>query len=119
MAMRKLSGHPFRDQKVAYRVMRIVDAVESEQKTAERLYEKLIRQFAELDDKGDFIPNEGVPNTFVVKKDIGGYEKALADFEALSFELKWRKIPFADLAEIHLAAAELKALAPVVHFPEE
>jgi hypothetical protein len=119
MAMRKLSGHPFRDQKVAYRVMRIIDAVEGEQKTAARLYEKLVRQFAELDDKGEFVPNNGEAGTFVVKKDVETYEKALKDFEELAIDLKWRKVQLQDLSEIHLAAAELKALTPVVHFPED
>jgi hypothetical protein len=99
--------------------MRIVDQLESEQKSAEKLYVKMLKQYADLDDKGEFVPRDGVPNTFVVTKNVEAYNKALEDFEALSFSMKWRKLPLDDLSDLRLSAAELKALDPIVHFPED
>lgn len=120
MAMGKLAQHPFKDQKVAYRVMRIVDATEIELKGAEKLHAKLVEQYAEKDEKGEFIPLDGRAGTFRVPEDRQeAYGKALADFDALSFAMRWRKLSLDDLSDLRLSAAEMKALEPVVHFPED
>lgn len=120
MAMGKLAQHPFKDQKVAYRVMRIVDGVEIELKGAERLHTKLVDQYAEKDEKGDFVPMDGRVGTFRVPVEKQeAYGKALEDFDALSFAMRWRKLPLDDLSDLRLSAAELKAVEGLVHFPEE
>lgn len=119
-AMGKISGHPFKDQKIAYRVMRIVDSVEIELKGAERLHAKLVDQFAEKDEKGEFVPLEGRPGTFRVPPDRQEeYGKALTDFDALSFAMRWRKLSMDDLSDLRLSAAELKAVESIVHFPDD
>lgn len=121
-AMRKLSNYPFKTQKTAYDVMRISNKLTQEEKNAQVLYIKMLKQHAKLDDKGEFISrmdgDKPVPDTFVIEDSkLADFGKAQEEFNDLEFTLDWRQINFEALEECRLTAAEMSALQDVISTP--
>lgn len=123
-AMRKLANYPFKAQKTAYDVMRITNKMTQEEKNAQELYLKMLKQHAKLDAKGEFVPrmegDKAVPDTFVVDDaKLGEFQKATEEFGDLEFNLDWRQVSFEKLEECRLTAAELSALQDIISVPVE
>lgn len=124
-AMRKLSNYPFKVQKTAYDVMRITNKLTQEEKNAQELYVKMLKQHAKLDDKGNFVPrmdgDKPVPDTFVIDdtspEKFAAYQKAVEEFGDLEFNLDWRQVTFENLEDCRLTAAELSVLQDIISVP--
>ncbi len=123
-AMRKLTNYPFKRQKTAYDVMKISGRIDQEHKVAQELFIKLLKQYAKLDEAGNFIPRvrkdaDGKetpePDTFVLDDTkTKDFDKAADEFAALEFEINWRAIDMGLLEECRLTAVELSMLEPLL-----
>lgn len=114
-AMKKLSAKPFRDQKLAYTIAKIVNVLNKEAETTQALFLKLVDTYADKDAQGHVIVPPGMaPGSFQVSKNHEEYQKALADFEALSFDIPGPKLTFLQLESVDLSAEDCIALEPLL-----
>lgn len=98
VSLQKLGQHNFKDQKAAYNAMRILKKVDQEKALAEEHFIKLAKQYATLDDKGEFLPKEGVPGTFQVPDDkLPEWEKQYKEFQELESKLERYQVKVEDL----------------------
>lgn len=115
-AMLKLVHYPaFKSPIFAYNVAKINIAVQNEVKPSEDVYLKLVKAHCKMDEKGEIAPREmngaKVLGTFEVRPEaIPEWEKGLAEYNDLEFEVKAFKIPLHGLEGISLSPLELTAL---------
>lgn len=119
VALRKISNHPFKSQKSAYNVMRIAKKVDEESKNCQELFTKLLKGFAKLDDKGEFVPVDGQPGTYQVPDEKqADFQKAAEEFDELEFTIERYPIKLEELDGVGLSPAELGAVESLLQ-PEE
>jgi hypothetical protein len=109
----------FKSPKVTFNIAKINRRVLDEAKLADEVYQKLVRQYCRLDEKGEIEPHEGRPGTFVIPEERGDEWKAkLAEFHAISFEMDRPRIALEDVSPAQLSPAEVMALEPLLSFDE-
>lgn len=115
-ALRKLANHPFKDVKSLYNVTRIVKLVQQEGKQCDELFLKVLKGYADLDEKGEIKPiNPTSPNTFSVpdsKKEE--WEKAAKDFHEIEVKFERHKVTPEECVLAGLTANDMVELDPML-----
>lgn len=124
LAVQKLADYPFRNQLTAYNVARLFKKFGQEAETAQTLWIKLLKQFAELDQNGNFKPLEVTQSDGSISKDFNkfvvadekkdDFKKAEAEFGELEFEVPCTPLKLSDIEMVDCSAKELLALEPIL-----
>lgn len=94
--------------KVSYSIAKNISKIESELKIYNKQKDKLIEKYAEKDDKGEFIAeNGGIKLKEGTKKD---WDKDLKELLDIENEIEIRKFKFDEIANIQISPAELQAI---------
>lgn len=120
----------YKGTKLAYDIAKIGRKFDEEAKLCHELYIKLLKNYAKLDEKGEFVLREEermnpkgekvtikVPNTYVIieeKHADGSWEKASTDFDNTEFEIPCAKIKLSDLEGVGLSPLDLLNLENVI-----
>jgi len=104
--------------KVRWNIQRIIRKVEKEIKLGQDLFQKILKEFVEVDDKGNFVwgtDNDGspIPGKFIVK-DEEGFKKKNEEFLLLEFEIASYPIKLSDLELAPLTSLDLMGLEPLI-----
>jgi hypothetical protein len=119
-AIVKISRHAFKNALVGYNAAKIWRKLKTELETAQDVYTKMLKQFANLDANGQFAPRKDetgadVPGTFTIKE---GKEKewaeAIKNYQTVSFELPCHQIRIDQLEDVGLTPLEMVALEAVI-----
>jgi hypothetical protein len=115
-AMSKLAHSPtFKDPKAAYNIARIIAKLGQQTDTTNELFVKLLKQYAKLDEKGNFIPVENRPGTFQIPDERSEeWNTKLKEFEAIEFDIDRYAIKLDDIADAKLTPAELNAIHDIL-----
>lgn len=115
--MGKLANFPgFKSPAVAYNVAKINLRLTEESELADKLFQKLVKPYAHLDDKGEFVPNRGIPNTFSIKDEcVEEWKGKLDEFHAVTVEIDRPRVNLADCEGAGLTPLEMGALENVLH----
>lgn len=101
--------------KVAYDIGKVIRKIESENKNANELWNKVLAKYCELDDKGAPKQENGM---FKLKTDAASeFEKEAKEFFALTFTIDWNKINLMDLEAVKdpaLTPDEIMSLEPLI-----
>lgn len=108
-AMTKLISAPL-EFKDSYHISRIASAIETEQREADKLFQTLIKKFADIDEAGNFK---------VKKESMAEWTKQTGEFLATKFTVKKEKIDLERLSSIKFSASEVMALDPIIKTEEE
>lgn len=116
----------FKDSTITYNATKIGRKFDQEAQICQETFIKLAKNFAKLDEKGNFVLQEKeninakgekvvtkIPNTFVTREECladGSWEKALKEWNAMEFEIQCHKIKLADLNGAGLSPEDLLAL---------
>lgn len=107
----KIRNHSFKDQKVAYGVMRLLKFFEQETELVQQGFQKLVKQFAILDEKGEFVPHNGQPGTFqIIPEKVEDWKKAVKEFEDVDVELQQHPIRLEHLQGAGLTPGDMLAV---------
>lgn len=120
-AMAKMANcSGFKSPKLTFNIAKINKRILDEAKLVDELYQKLVREYCNKDEKGEILPHEGRPGTFVIPEEKGDEWRAkTAEFNSLSFEIDRPKIELADVQTVaQLSPMEVMALESVLHFDE-
>lgn len=109
----------WKDMRITSNLVRINKLIESYAKQTQDNFNALLRSFARLDEKGNFIPKvvngEPLENSFDIPEERRGeWQKALETFEQTEVELIAKPIHLHDLVPCNLSADELSALEPFI-----
>lgn len=114
--MQKIATAPLKSPKTAHRILTITKALDPEIKKSQEIFEKTVKTYAELDEKGNFVPLEGRPGTFKIKEgEEEKWKKALEEYEAIECEVDAPKINIEHLEGITLSAMDLRVLDPMIN----
>ena len=116
-ALRRLAEAPLRG-KDAYQVAKILKHVEAEVPTYVKLWEKVMSEHAERDEKGEVKtvndPQLG-PNAFTVAPEKQeAFKKACEEFLAITIEIPYPKMHKPIFDHVTLTAREMLALEPIL-----
>ncbi len=94
------------DPKVAYHIKRIGDKIESEAKTAQELFIKMVKKNGDFDEKtGQFKIKDENKDSWI---------KEVQEFSEIKFTIEKRKLNVAELNGVQLTPNEMLALEPVL-----
>lgn len=116
-ALRRLAEAPLRG-KDAYNVAKILKHVEAEVPTYVKLWENIMKEHAELDEKGEIKtvndPQMG-PNSFTVPEEKqASFKSACEAFLATVVEVPYPKMHKPIFDHLTLTAREMMALEPII-----
>jgi hypothetical protein len=116
LALLKLEAFPkYGDIKVTYNIARAIALIKQRFIKSQNEFFELLREYAKLDEKGQFIPHDDEPNTYEIKDEKKEeWKEALLKFEEQSFSIERHKLKLSDLEEVGLSPKELTALAPLL-----
>lgn len=99
-----------------YNIHKIGRRLSDESDVAQAEYLKLVKQHAELDEKGDIVPvSPEQPGTFVIKTEKEEvWKTARADFEAVTFEIDCHPVPLSKLDLCPLSPQDVGVLEPLL-----
>lgn len=112
----KLLNYPRFTPSVALSVVRLIERVEKEREVAQKLYEGIIKKYAKLDDKGELLPKDGQPNSFVLREDATQeqIDKEVEEMGEQTFSIDMRPIALPALEGVGLTPQELMYMASLV-----
>jgi hypothetical protein len=119
--LKQLSNYPFRNQRFSYNVSKIWRRLISEVEAANEQWIKLLKQYAELDEKGSFVPKtEDAPHSFkIIEGKEAEFEAAKKDFEAVGFEIDCHPLKLEQLEQMPISGTQIDTLAPLFDFTED
>lgn len=112
----KLLNYPRFMPAVALSIVRLIEKVDKERDVAQKVYEGIVKKHAKLDEKGEVIPKDGDPNSFIVRDDSSqeALDKEVQEMGEQSFSVEMRPIALAALEGVGLTPNELMYLAPII-----
>lgn len=112
----KLLNYPRFLPSVALSVVRLIERVEKEREVAQKLYEGIIKKYAKLDDKGELVPKDGQPNSFVLREDATQeqIDKEVEEMGEQTFSVDMRPIALAALEGVNLTPQELMYMTAII-----
>jgi hypothetical protein len=119
-ALAKLAHQPMKSPKAAYSVARIVKALSDETSVVQAAFLKMLKAYALLDEKGEFVPNDGIPGTYQIPEDrVEEWKKVNTEFNLMTFDAKGRKICVDELAGDAMSAHDMLTLADILEGEQE
>lgn len=128
-SLRKLMNYNgYADTRLAYNVAKIGRKYQQEARTCQDLYIKHIKKFANLDDKGNFVPrmrellnakgekiSTPEPDSYTIPPEkMEAFEKATEEFRNTVFEIQCHKVKLADVAGAKLTPNDMNLLEPLL-----
>lgn len=102
----------FKSPKTAYAVAKLNQAILAEASTTDAVFKKLVMLHAKLDEKGELVPANGIPDTFEIRDEaMPAWRDGLKEFTEIEVELLNKApIPLDQLEGIPLTPLEINAL---------
>lgn len=105
-ALQKLSTTTNLDFKTTYHVSRIVAKVDSQQREADQMFQKLLDKYGTKDEKG----NHNIP-----EENREAFQKDFEEFKNTKFDIDKNKINIINLKKVGLTASDLLSLEPILY----
>jgi hypothetical protein len=119
-AIAKLAGHTFRDFRFNYNVAKFVRKFQIHVNDAQEEFLSLVKQYAILDEHGDFVPENNIPGTYTIKPEkVEEWKLARADFDSTEFEIPCHKMRIDQLEGAPLSAMDILAIEDLLDETEE
>jgi len=118
--IQKLLNCPNFGVKEAYNVARIDRKMRQEAKISDEIFEKTVRKFAVLDEKGNIAPiEEGKPGTYKIKDEcMDDWKAAMEEFSEVEFTIESHPITALTAEKAGLTPNEVGALETLLNFEE-
>lgn len=109
----------WKDMRVTHNLVRINKLIDEYAKRTQDNFNALLRSFARLDEKGNFLPKvvngEPIENSFDIPDDKREeWKKAVEAFEETEVEISAKPLHLHDLVPCNLSAEDLSALEPFI-----
>lgn len=115
IALQRLGAHPFRDQKLAYKIAKMLWKLAKEIKICDELFAKLLDQYAEKDEKGRLKPYQNKEGTFQIPEaNAEVWKSAIKEFLSVEVKISAEKFKLTDFDGVELSASNLVALEPLM-----
>lgn len=96
-------------------VRKLVRSVESSRLEAQEIFTKILKEFSVLDEKGEFVPEEGKPGTYQLLPEKGPeLEAKVKEFDEMEFKVEIPKLKLGDIEGVALSPSEIDALLPIL-----
>lgn len=120
-ALKKLANYGgFKSIRVTKDIGKIVSKWDREQKEAQELFVKLLKKFAELDEKGNVKPNLEANAPFIIPEEKADeFQKQMDEFDLIEFQIVASPIPLVMLEGVGLTPIDLEALTKLIAPDEE
>lgn len=113
-AFYKLTNHSGLPTKACIVITKLKKRIDEETKLAQEEFTKLLKNFAELDEKGDFVPQDNKPGTFkIIEGKEQEWEAASDTLLEKEFVIQKSKLNFADVESAKLSPNEFISLEPI------
>lgn len=104
-----------KDPKALYNIMRITKKIEQEGKNSDELFMKVVKQYAELDEKGDVVCIEDKPGMPKIPEEKQKeYAEKLKEFMDIDFKIERFKVKLSDVVGAGFSAKELEGLEDIL-----
>lgn len=105
----------FKDSRILVNIARVVKLIDKYQKECDEVFIKLVKQFCELDEKGEIKSPADRPGAYtILPEKLGEWKTALEDFHKIEVELFAKKIKLFDLTPAQLSAQDVVMLEPML-----
>lgn len=120
LALVKLEAFPkYNDIKVTYNIARSITLIKQRFLKVQNEFFDMLREYAKLDEKGQFIPHGDQPDSYEIQDDKKeDWQKAIREFEEQSFKIERHKLKLSDISGVGLSPKEINALAPMLEDEE-
>jgi hypothetical protein len=117
--MAKVNRCPFPKTRLSYNVSRIVDKVQQEAKRAQDIWIKLVKQYAKMDEKGEFISPEDKPGCYEIPDEKQEeFKVKVEEFENFEFDIDRYPLKLDDLNGSGLSPQEIHTMECVLDVSE-
>lgn len=100
-----------KDVRVIQNISRIQKLLDKYATEAQEIFLKLVKEYAVLDDKGEILPHDGVPNTYKIQEEKQGeWEEKVKEFTSTKVSLSAKRIHLHELVGVPLSARDLNEL---------
>lgn len=119
MKLANCSG--FKSPALAINIAKINKALLEESKTADEVFQKLVKQYCKKDEAGEIVPHDGRPGTFVIDDaKVKEWDEKLKEFHSISFDVDRPKILLLDVqTAAPLSPLEIMALDKILLYEDE
>lgn len=106
----------FKDVKLMMRIVRLTKLLQKYMDEGQEVYVNLVKQYALLDDKGNFIPpeNKALGDFQIPPANQEEWAKKKKEFAETTVEIFAEKFEVFNFSEVGLTPAELDALEPIL-----
>jgi len=120
----KLASKPMTNPKAAYAIAKMTKSLGAETAVVQDAFIKLLKGYAKLDDKGEFVPTENdgvpIPGTYQVpEENQEAFHAAMDVFHGQTFQCHGRKLTLDELEGCDLSAMEMDTLKDIIEEPAE
>lgn len=106
----------FKDARLLASIARIVKLVDKYQKECDEVFIKLVKQYCELDEKGEIKSPANAPGRYtILPEKLEEWKKAVEEFNKIEVELFAKKLDFNTLVAAQLSAHDLVVLEPMLN----
>lgn len=117
-ALYKLTNYAGFPTKACIAIAKLKKCIDSESVIAQEQFMMLLKKYAELDEKGNFVPKDNKPDTFVIIESKNEeWQKELKDFADYSFNIEVSKLALENVQEAKLSAQDYLALEEIFEEP--
>ena len=111
----RLVGHKFKDPRITYKVMKISESINKVMQSSQKAFITTLKEYAELDDKGEFVPKDDKPGTYVIPEEKQeSWKKVYSEFGETKESLNRKKLDLDDLTGFELSAMDMTNLEGIV-----
>ena len=100
--------------KLAYKFNKLYTKIASEVVFYEESLNKIIKQYAETDDKGNFVPNESKTGILIKKEYIETCHRKIRDLQEIEVDITDISFTLDELEDLKITPAELSCLESLI-----
>jgi len=116
-ALARLGSHKFKNPKTTFRVMKLTKAINKELNDSQELFVKTLKEYAKLDDKGEFVPQDNKPGTYVIREEkVDEWKIAFNEFKVIEPSLHRKKLSLDELEDFTTSAVEMNGMSKLIDF---
>lgn len=114
----KIGQHTkFKHTNAAYHVAKLYKAMTEEIRTAQDIFQNLVKEYALLDEAGNIVPQKDMPDSYTIPTERHeAWKAALKDFNDKEITIDQKPILYGNIVDINLSPVEMLAVEDVVKF---
>lgn len=113
-ALYKLTNYTGFPTKTCITIAKLKKCIDSESVIAQDAFIALLKQYAELDEKGNFVPEDNKKGTFkIIEAKVDEWQKAVEEFSNKLLSVEKFRIDFEDVKDAKLSPQDFIALEDI------